>query len=69
MIIKNILPEIKSIFTMATINRVIVFFMEKNIRGAWVVYGIDGVKQYYGYTKAQARQMYIDECKVFVNQK
>ena len=53
---------------MATINRGIVFFMEKNIRGAWVVYGIDGVKQYYGYAKAQARQMYIDDYKVFVCQ-
>ena len=54
MIIKNILPEIENTFTMATINRGIVFFMEKNIRGAWVVYGIDGVKQYYGYTKGKA---------------
>lgn len=62
------MPEIESTFTMATINRGIVFFMEKNIRGAWVVYGIDGVKQYYGYTKAKARQMYIDDYKVFVCQ-
>lgn len=62
------MPETESTFTMATINRGIAFFMKKNIRGAWVVYGIDGVKQYYGYTKAQARQMYIDDCKVFVCQ-
>ena len=40
-----------------------IFFMEKNIRGAWVVYGELGVRQYYYYTKAQAKQMYIDEYK------
>lgn len=38
-----------------------IHFMEKNIHGAWVVYGLMGVKQYYYYTKAQARQMYVDE--------
>ena len=38
-----------------------IFFMEKNIRGAWVIYGELGVRQYYYYTKAQARKMYIDE--------
>ena len=48
-----------------------VYFMEKNIRGAWVVYGVIGIKQYYYYTKAQARKMYLDECSktYFVNQK
>lgn len=47
------------------------YFMEKNIRGAWVVYGVIGIRQYYYYTKAQARQMYLDECSktYFVNQK
>ena len=39
---------------------------EKNIRGAWVVYGIEGIKQYYGYTKAQAKQKYIEGCKTIV---
>lgn len=38
-----------------------IHFIEKNIHGAWVVYGLMGVKQYYYYTKAQARQMYVDE--------
>ena len=48
-----------------------IYFMERNIRGAWVVYGVIGIKQYYYYTKVQARQMYIDECKktYFVNKK
>lgn len=40
-----------------------IYFMEKNIRGAWVIYGVLGVRQYYYYTKAQARKMYIDEYK------
>lgn len=48
-----------------------VYFMEKNIRGAWVIYGALGIKQYYYYTKAQARQMYINEYNQthFVNKK
>lgn len=47
------------------------YFMEKNIRGAWVVWGVIGMRQYYYYTKAQAKQMYLDECNktYFVNQK
>ena len=28
----------------------IIQFVERNARGAWVVYGADGIKQYYGYT-------------------
>jgi hypothetical protein len=44
----------------------IIWFVEKNIRGAWVVYGIDGIKQYYGYTKARAKQKYIEDCKTIV---
>ena len=28
----------------------IIYFMEKNIHGAWVVYGVAGIKQYYYYT-------------------
>ena len=38
----------------------VIFFMEKNVHGAWVVYGIHGVKQYYGYTKSEARKLYIN---------
>lgn len=40
-----------------------IYFTEKNIRGAWVVYGTNGVKQYYGYTKRQAEKMYKEETK------
>ena len=48
-----------------------IYFMEKNIRGAWVVWGLMGIRQYYYYTKAQAKQMYIDEYNQthFVNKK
>ena len=40
-----------------------IFFVEKNIRGAWVIYGRLGVKQYYYYTKEQAVELYKAECK------
>lgn len=52
---------------MKRLNDNIVFFIEKNIHGAWVVYGMDGVKQYYGYSKAEAKRRYLDEYKVIVN--
>ena len=46
-------------------------FIEKNIRGAWVVCGAIGFRQYYGYTKSQAKEMYLEECKgkIFFNEK
>lgn len=47
----------------------IIYFTEKNIRGAWVVWGVDGIKQYYGYTKKQAEQKYKEDCKTFVNER
>ena len=34
-----------------------IFFMEKNQRGAWVVYGDIGIKQYYYYTKTEAARL------------
>ena len=40
-----------------------IYLVEKNIRGAWVVYGSEGVKQYYGYTKAQAIRLYKESAK------
>jgi hypothetical protein len=48
-----------------------IYFSEKNIHGAWVVYGALGVKQYYGYTKAESEQLYKTECSkmLFVNKK
>lgn len=42
-----------------------IFFVERNIYGAWVVYGTEGVKQYYGYTKAEAEALYRESyCEV-----
>ena len=40
-----------------------IFVVEQNVRGAWVIYGRLGVRQYYGYTKEQAVEMYKNECK------
>lgn len=45
-----------------------IFFVEKNIHDAWVIYGSDGIKQYYGYTKKEAIKKYKDNCKTFVNE-
>lgn len=39
----------------------IIHFAEKNIHGAWVVFGIMGIRQYYGYTRKQAESMYREE--------
>ncbi len=52
-------------------NNSYIFFVERNIRGAWVIYGRIGVKQYYGYTKSQAIENYKEECKkkVFDNER
>ena len=47
-----------------------IYFMEKNVHGAWVVYGVLGVRQYYYYSKAQARQKYVKEYEetYFINE-
>lgn len=47
----------------------VVFFVERNHRGAWVVYGEAGVKQYYGYTKKQAVQLYKESCTIITNRR
>lgn len=49
----------------------IIYMVEKNHRGAWVIYGINGVMQYYDYTKKQAMEMYIQEAesKIFTRRK
>lgn len=46
-------------------------FVEKNIHGAWVVYGDIGFRQYYGYSERAARRLYNEEAakKVLVHQK
>lgn len=48
-----------------------IFFVECNIRGAWSVWGALGVKQYYGYTKKQAIDLYLKEVdeKILTNKK
>lgn len=38
-----------------------IYFMEQNIHGAWVVYGTAGMKQYYYYTKQEARKKYLED--------
>lgn len=35
-----------------------IHFAERNTAGAWAVYGTEGVKQFYGYTKAEAIRKY-----------
>lgn len=35
--------------------------VEKNIHGAWVIYGEIGIRQYYYYTKSQAMDLYREE--------
>ena len=40
-----------------------IFLIEQNIRGAWVIYGRLGVRQYYGYTKKEAEKRYLEECE------
>ena len=42
-------------------RRGIIDFIERNIRGACVVWGALGIRQYYNYTKAEAERMYRDE--------
>ena len=40
-----------------------ILFVERNIHGAWVIYGLCAVRQYYGYTKTQAMRLYRQEYK------
>lgn len=40
-----------------------IHLVEKNVYGAWVIYGILGVRHYYGYTKGQSMQRYCNACK------
>ncbi len=42
-------------------RRVKINYIEKNIRGAWVVSGEIGIRQYYDYTKAEATKRYREE--------
>lgn len=40
-----------------------IYFVEKNVYGAWVIYGALGVRQYYGYTKQQSKKRYRNDCQ------
>lgn len=40
-----------------------IYFVEKNVHGAWVIYGALGVRQYYGYTKQQSKERYRNDCQ------
>lgn len=42
-----------------------IFFISQNLRGAYVVYGSEGVKQYYGYTKQEAVRLYQQSGRTF----
>lgn len=48
-----------------------IYFSEVNHRGGIAVYGELGVRQYYGYTEAEAKRKYKEECekKIFINRK
>lgn len=43
--------------------RGLIWLIERNVRAAWVIYGEIGIRQYYGYSKQQAKEKYLDECK------
>lgn len=46
-----------------------VFFSERNVYGAWVVYGTEGVKQYYGYTRKEAERLYRESCRTITERR
>lgn len=47
-----------------------IFYIDTNIHGAIVICGDIGIRQYYGYTKSEAKKMYLNERigKIFYNQ-
>lgn len=52
-------------------SRSMIDFMERSREGYWVIWGAVGMRRYLYYTKREARQRYLEECrqKVFINQK
>lgn len=38
-----------------------IWLIEKNIHGAWVIWGVLGIRQYYYYTKKEAKALYLKE--------
>ena len=47
----------------------LVWMVERNVHGAWVVYGACGIKQYYYCTKTEAKRKYKESADVFYNRK
>lgn len=47
----------------------LVWLVERNIHGAWVVYGACGIKQYYYCAKTEAKIKYKEDSDVFYNRK
>lgn len=45
----------------ANMSRKIIDFVERNIHGAWAVWGDLGIRQYYGYTKKESMKKYRQE--------
>lgn len=45
-----------------------IYFVERNVHGAWVIYGALGVRQYYYYTKKRAMELYRNECQDIIVQ-
>lgn len=37
--------------------------MYRTFQAAWVIYGIIGTRQYMGYSKTEAKEMYMSECR------
>lgn len=50
-------------------SRGVISFMEKNVHGAWVIYGAYDTKQYYGYSKREAARRYRASCDVVTERK
>lgn len=48
----------------------LIFYVEKNIHGEWVICGQIGIRKYIGYSKTEAIKRYKDECRktIFTNQ-
>lgn len=46
-----------------------IYFTEINVHGAVVVYGTEGIRQYYGYGKKEAERQYRDDARTVINEK
>jgi len=43
-------------------KRNVIDLVERNVHGAWVIWGEIGIRQYYYYTKKEAMRLYREEC-------